>query len=46
MCVMLVGDDVFFLNDTATTDIYTLSRHDALPIVGGQFDHAVSSHAG
>src|SRR6266511_2488427 len=22
----------FFFNDTATTDIYTLSRHDALPI--------------
>ena len=22
----------FFLNDTATTDIYTLSLHDALPI--------------
>src|SRR5471032_3697748 len=24
--------DVFFLNDTATTEIYTLSLHDALPI--------------
>src|ERR1043166_6077017 len=23
---------VFFLNDTATTEIYTLSLHDALPI--------------
>src|SRR2546430_12541079 len=23
----------FFLNDTATTDIYTLSLHDALPIL-------------
>src|ERR1035441_11082737 len=23
---------VFFFNDTATTEIYTLSRHDALPI--------------
>src|SRR3712207_8306348 len=23
---------VFFLNDTETTEIYTLSRHDALPI--------------
>ena len=22
----------FFFNDTATTEIYTLSRHDALPI--------------
>src|SRR5215204_5326168 len=25
-------DDVFFFNDTATTEIYTLSLHDALPI--------------
>src|SRR6266705_696744 len=24
----------FFLNDTATTEIYTLSLHDALPILG------------
>src|SRR3712207_8713142 len=24
----------FFFNDTATTEIYTLSRHDALPISG------------
>src|SRR5438034_8454706 len=32
---------IFFINDTATTDIYTLSLHDALPIfslvaVGGK----------
>src|SRR2546426_8672160 len=26
---------VFFFNDTATTEIYTLSLHDALPICGG-----------
>ena len=26
------GDQVFFFNDTATTEIYTLSLHDALPI--------------
>src|SRR3954468_25112374 len=26
------GKSVFFLNDTATTEIYTLSLHDALPI--------------
>src|SRR3712207_8304076 len=32
---MLVGiDTVFFFNDTATTEIYTLSLHDALPIYG------------
>src|ERR1051326_9539139 len=27
-----VGRSVFFFNDTATTEIYTLSLHDALPI--------------
>src|SRR5438034_8471799 len=26
----------FFFNDTATTAIYTLSLHDALPILGGR----------
>src|SRR3712207_7654500 len=26
----------FFFNDTATTEIYTLSLHDALPICGDQ----------
>src|SRR2546422_11756215 len=26
----------FFFNDTATTEIYTLSLHDALPIYGRQ----------
>ena len=33
---------VFFFNDTATTEIYTLSLHDALPIYG----HALVLHAG
>src|SRR6266498_5863758 len=28
----------FFFNDTATTEIYTLSLHDALPIYGGDPD--------
>src|SRR4051794_41826942 len=27
----------FFFNDTATTEIYTLSLHDALPISSGAF---------
>src|SRR3712207_7932751 len=27
-------NDLFFFNDTATTEIYTLSLHDALPISG------------
>src|SRR5947208_4355484 len=29
---MRLVEVVFFLNDTATTEIYTLSLHDALPI--------------
>src|SRR3712207_7211132 len=33
ICV-LVKRVVFFFNDTATTEIYTLSLHDALPISG------------
>src|SRR3712207_9374980 len=28
---------IFFFNDTATTEIYTLSLHDALPICGTVF---------
>ena len=33
------GGWCFFFNDTATTEIYTLSLHDALPILveGGKF---------
>src|SRR5258706_15492516 len=30
--VRLTGRGIFFFNDTATTEIYTLSLHDALPI--------------
>src|SRR5256885_8718712 len=29
----------FFFNDTATTEIYTLSLHDALPILLGAVEH-------
>src|SRR3712207_9220878 len=29
---------LFFFNDTATTEIYTLSLHDALPICGQEDD--------
>src|SRR5712672_1079330 len=36
--LVLDGDPSFFFNDTATTEIYTLSLHDALPI---QIAHAV-----
>src|SRR3712207_9487990 len=31
----------FFFNDTATTEIYTLSLHDALPIWLGRHQHEV-----
>src|SRR5258708_11617222 len=31
----------FFFNDTATTEIYTLSLHDALPIWGSASRHAL-----
>src|SRR5258705_5801704 len=44
---------VFFFNDTATTEIYTLSLHDALPICRHQqqvrheqFDHRPRGGAG
>src|SRR3970282_2856986 len=39
----------FFFNDTATTEIYTLSLHDALPIYdpgSGHFPHGVRSLRG
>src|SRR5256885_6456753 len=31
---MFLSLSIFFFNDTATTEIYTLSLHDALPISG------------
>src|ERR1035437_10931199 len=31
-CVLTLASFFFFFNDTATTEIYTLSLHDALPI--------------
>src|SRR2546430_4127053 len=33
MLLLLLLVSVFFFNDTATTEIYTLSLHDALPIL-------------
>src|SRR3712207_9127886 len=33
---------IFFFNDTATTEIYTLSLHDALPI-SSRFAHAATA---
>src|SRR5438132_14355697 len=34
LCFSLLFFFFFFFNDTATTEIYTLSLHDALPILG------------
>src|SRR5690349_22677003 len=34
MCELTLPLLFFFFNDTATTEIYTLSLHDALPICG------------
>src|SRR2546430_8232548 len=51
-CIAVVGLDYsgthtffFFFNDTATTEIYTLSLHDALPIFcwGSPVHHAGAS---
>src|SRR2546430_8121931 len=33
----------FFFNDTATTEIYTLSQHDALPISRGQLRGSIQA---
>src|SRR5689334_22026010 len=32
----------FFFHDTATTEIYTLSLHDALPILNGRFNTSIT----
>ena len=42
---MLCLPSSFFCNDTATTEIYTLSLHDALPISDGPFEFPMSSAA-
>src|SRR5476649_3097722 len=36
LCVRYFSFCCFFFNDTATTEIYTLSLHDALPICNGE----------
>src|ERR1039457_7670483 len=41
---LCVGTTFFFFNDTATTEIYTLSLHDALPISGPRFRHRFFLH--
>src|SRR3712207_9369169 len=42
LAMQLHAVSFFFFNDTATTEIYTLSLHDALPILGS----GMSSMAG
>src|SRR5260221_13818534 len=37
--ILLSFFDFFFFNDTATTEIYTLSLHDALPIFPARVSH-------
>src|SRR5260221_3965383 len=36
MSLLILTFSFFFFNDTATTEIYTLSLHDALPILGDE----------
>src|SRR5436853_4975971 len=42
---LLVFVFFFFFNDTATTEIYTLSLHDALPIWSGAVSTSVPSRS-
>src|ERR1039457_7728897 len=43
----VVRSSFFFFNDTATTEIYTLSLHDALPICGNlQFNCRTAPRGG
>src|SRR6266542_5347439 len=49
MFIPLTTESIFFFfNDTATTEIYTLSLHDALPILvgdrDGHHDHLLQRH--
>src|SRR3712207_961102 len=37
------GCFIVFFNDTATTEIYTLSLHDALPIFSGDWDGSLAA---
>src|SRR2546429_9110976 len=48
VCLMLLSLSglnffFFFFNDTATTEIYTLSLHDALPICGADHSHGAAA---
>src|SRR3989339_756351 len=43
-CCIVVPNFDFFFNDTATTEIYTLSLHDALPIYFPRWDRPLDYH--
>src|SRR2546430_13223846 len=45
LCVFIFFFFFFFFNDTATTEIYTLSLHDALPISNSFSDKSPISRA-
>src|SRR5260221_11025477 len=42
LCTLLLSRCGFFFNDSATTEIYTLSLHDALPICHRQANQAAA----
>src|ERR1041385_9390260 len=42
LCISCRLSSCVFFNDTATTEIYTLSLHDALPILYRELDRAVA----
>src|SRR6266513_5230708 len=44
LCLMFFVFFFFFFNDTATTEIYTLSLHDALPIWSPTWCSTVCAH--
>jgi len=44
LVVIVLGFFFFFFNDTATTEIYTLSLHDALPISRSSWKRSSSSY--
>src|SRR5687768_17999231 len=46
MCLLMSFAYFFFFNDTATTEIYTLSLHDALPILADVGDPAPEARGG
>src|SRR3712207_8171395 len=46
MLILISASRFFFFNDTATTEIYTLSLHDALPICEAERRRRLQGHGG